>query len=568
MTTHALIPLAESASPNGAGHRRPVHGGQQSSEFAETLAKLWRGKYLIVATATLCVLCGALVLTQITPKFTASARVMIGVPETKVSDIESVTSGIDANSEVVQNESFLLQSRQLLAAVVETLHLEEFPEFNATLRPRDEWWRTLSPRPILDKAKSYLGIGATPPMTVDADLAEDSNRERWVNALASRIEVSKLGRSHVLDVTATSEDPVLAALIANTLVDLYIDRQVGQKVAATQSASTWLNEQILEMRLQVDGAERQVEEYRQQNGFFSGETPTIIAQQITELNSQLILAEAERATIEARLQQAEALLDQPENLDTAPDVLGSPLVQMLKQQQAEVEREVAELATTYGEKHPRMVNARAELADIRKSIGLEVGKVIDSLRNQARAAATRHDTLNRNLERMKTDMGDANVALVELRALEREADARRALFENLLNRSKETEVQENVRQPDATLISHAAVPLTPSFPPKTLLILACVVGGILLGAILALLRDSLDRTFRSAKQIEDTMGLPVLAIVPKLGRQSAPAHHVLLAPESLYSDSIRKLCAEVALNRRNTAAKVIAFVSALPKEGK
>src|SRR5262249_8844212 len=144
--------------------------------------------------------------------------------------------------------------------------------------------------------------------------------------------------------------------------------------------------------------------------------------------------------------------------DSLPDVLNSPVIQALRTQQAEAERRVAELGASYGPKHPRMIDARAAIEDVRAKIQAETNRIIEGLRHQAANADARYKALQGNFDRAKTQAGGVNQQSVELQALEREATVNSNLLDAMLNRAKETFGREEIDQPDAKLISSAAPP--------------------------------------------------------------------------------------------------------------
>src|SRR3546814_2899518 len=153
-----------------------------------------------------------------------------------------------------------------------------------------------------------------------------------------------------------------------------------RRVRATESANVWLDERIAELRNKVEASERATEEYRRQNGLYETRNDQVTAQQVSELNTQLILAETERASSESRLVQAEGVNRGEAPYQSLPEVVNSPLIQGLRQRQVEVERQYAEMSATFGPQHPRMEDIRAQLKDIKSKIGREVGKIAESLR--------------------------------------------------------------------------------------------------------------------------------------------------------------------------------------------
>jgi polysaccharide biosynthesis transport protein len=544
----------------------PLETAPQSHDFLETMRKLWRHRYIVIACTLGAALIAAIAVASMPARYTAEARVLIGVPEIRVLNVEAVISNLSPNAERVQNETFVMQSRLLAQQVIDRLSLAGNPEFNPDIRERSAWSRLTDPHTYLPQ---WLTWRSPPESPTAEERPGDRLRERMIDILLSRVNVSTLGRSHVLSVLAEAQDPNVASAIANTLATAYLRQQKMDKVEASTQAEKFLNDRIAELRQQVELAERAVEDYRRQNGLYRGATTGVTSQQLTELNSQLILAQTAKAEADSRLREAEVVRKSGvAGGEGAPEVLRSPLVQALRQQQAEAERRLADLAANYGEQHPRMVSARAEVNDTRKKIATEVARTIDSLRHEANAAGARFGSLRDSLEQLKTQQGGVNEKSIHLDALERDAAVNRKLLENVLNRAKETIGQQQLQQADARLISPAAPSERPSFPPKNLMLFLGALAGLMIGLLVALLRESMDRTYRLAEQVETATGLPVLSLVPQLRGRMPPTVHVLRRPVSPYSEALRKVYIGLQLSETERSPKIVQLCSATPAEGK
>lgn len=543
-------------------------------DMASTLRKLWRRKWQILFIMTAVTAAAAAAAVLLPQRYTAEVQLRIGLPEARLANIESVLAGQAMDAAAVQSESYALQSREMTGRVVERLALDRIPEFNSALR-EPGFFDRVSPGRLLGMFRREPPADPSPPGAADAgsspysdDPPADPTRESVINATLARISVEPMGRSHVIAIRAVSENPDIAARIANTLGRTYIEENMVRRVEATDRADEWLGKHIRELRAQVEKDERAVEDHRRQHGLYASNTETVTSQQLSELNTQLIIAQAERSAIEARLGQATQLAKTASDADTVPQVLNSPLIQALKQQQSTVERRAAELSNRYGERHPSIQNVRAELKDIETKIQGEVTKIIAGLRNEAETARARHEALRSNLEAIKTEMAQDNAEAIRLRALEREAEASRELFQQFLQRSKETSVQRDMGQSDARIISPAHVPRSPSFPPVTLLLALGLIGGAIIGILIALLLEQLDNTFRTDDEVEERTGLPVLSVVPRISRRRMTQDYVLKQPTSEYSEAVRKLEMSLRLARPGEGGKVVMVSSAVPNEGK
>ena len=563
-------------TPVAADRGSAVHHARgetpEEMEFAPLLRSVWRRKLLVISTIFLITLFATVVAFQLTPRYSASAKILVGTPETNVVDIEAVLSGLGSDQAAVESEVQVLASRSLAGKVADELGLDRDPEFNARLRPPSilsafdplQWlpdgWRA-----------ALLGrnVDAAPPTQEEI---EQRTRADVITALQEAVSVRVEGRSRVINISATSEQPKLAAAVANTLSDLYLVDQLEAKFEATKRATDWLNDRVQELRGQVAASEDAIEEYRRRTGLVQSKDTTVTQQQISEINTQLILARTQTAEAGARLTQMSSLVESAGGVDSAAEVLASSLIQRLREREADVARRVAEMSTEYGKRHPKMINTKAELDDIRSKIEAEVAKVVRGLENELEVARTRERTLERNLEQLKRESERIKSSEGQLRVLEREAAADRALFDTFLARLKETGQQDEIQQADARIISRADVPAGASSPNKKLIIAGAFALSAFLGVLLVFLLEHLDHGFRSSEQIENMTGASTLSLVPLLSamrlRRSTPSDYVLNRPASAFAESLRTLHTGILLSGLDDAPKSVLITSSTPEEGK
>ena len=541
--------------------------GADEIDLLELARKLWRRKHIIIGTAALITLVALVVILQLTPRYTAQSAVVINARESKpLADIEAVISGLPQSLETVETELQVLRSRSLAAQTIEKLNLEANPEFNSALREKS----------AIDNAKSFVkGLlkGGEPESALSEGQLANRIRVKMIDSFLRKLGVAQVGNSYVITIAFTSESPTLAADVSNTLADFYIVSQLEAKFDATRRANDWLSGRVSELRARVQEAEEAVERYRQDSGLIEGgREVTLATEQISELNAQLVSERAKLVEAEARLKQVEALLASEGGVASSVDVLSSPLILRLREQEAEVERKIAELSSQFGERHPRMKNARNELRELRAKIGTEVDRIVKGLQNEVAVARVREVAVTKALDELKKEVGRLNATGIELRALEREAEASRTLLESILARSKETTTQESFQEPDASVLHYADPPTRASFPKKTLLLALTMVAAGALGVLAALIVELLDRGLRSSEQIESQLGIATLGLFPaikrKLGLGDPPETYVVKHPNSAYAEAIRSLHTTLLLSHDDKPAKVVLMASSLPKEGK
>lgn len=547
-------------------------GPPEIAGFGDMMSKLWRRKWLIAGITALIVALGVSFTLILTPRYSAEATLRVGLTSSPLTDLATSADRDGANSAMVQSEQYVLESRELAARVAKRLALDKTPEFNAALREKTFFDR-YSPRKLIAALKPDKKPVRTPSMETDTLATgglsgRNRQQERVVSALLGKIEIELLGRSRILMIKAQSEDSRLAAQIANTLGEVYLEEKVVQRAESATAANAWLSGHIKKLRADLEASERAVESYRREHSLYSSRSDTIAAQQLAALNTQVIGAQAKLAEAETRLKQARSTLNAADNGRALPEVLGSSFIQALKQQQSTIERRLAELLTNYGAKHPKILNINAEKRDIERKIRSEIANVVAGLRNEAAAAKARYEALKINLGKTKQEMGETKSESIRLNELEREAQANRAMFQQFLLRAKETDVQRDMEAVNSRIVSQAAIPGAPSFPPSNSIVLISIIGGLLIGILIAFLLEELDNTYRVDDDIERRTSLPTLAVIPRLSRRRLMNQYVLRRPTSEFSEAIRKLEMSLRLDENEGKGKVIMMASSVPNEGK
>ena len=565
----------------------PAAPGLKLREIAQMLM---RRKRLILLTLLVLNTASILVVHSIKPRYTAEATLIIGAPHAQVVDLKGVLAGLTGESDVIESETQVLRSRRIARSVVQQLHLDQDPEFNPALRPPSvlsrlaaggrAWWNAAWSTLAARIPPSLRGFERNDAAAVDGFAgAMPAGEVRMHDPLAEvvdnflrRLGIAPKGHSRVLAVSFDSGNPVLSSQVANAVADTYISDQLKAKLDATAQAHKWLNERVAELREQVISADQAVEAYRQRAGITPGKNGTLLTEQVSTLGEQVMEARVARATAEARLQAVQGALSSQHGLDSVPEVMGSLTVQALRAQESTLLAQAAEASRTYGDQHPRAAALRAEVGAVEGRIHAEVGKVAAGLQDEVRAARAREATLSSNLGSLRNDVSTASASEVELRALEHEADADRALYDRLLARARETNVEAGLQQPDAQIISYADAPEAPSFPNPAMILPVFFLASCIGAALLVFGVENLDHGFSNLEQVEQTLGIAALGVVPRLkrgmGNRHTPGTYILEHPASAYGEAIRSLHTSLMLSDVDKPPKVVLVASALPGEGK
>lgn len=367
----------------------------------------------------------------------------------------------------------LLKSVDLIKQVARNLKLYELPEFDPSANPS-----------ALSDILVGIGVKKNP-----LDLAPE---ERVLKEFEEKLVVYQVEKSRVVGIEFTSKDPKLAAAIPNEMAKVYLSLQSGAKLDSNSEATRWLEPEIANLREKVREAEQKVAQYRSDSDLLpTGENATFAAKQLNDISTELARVRTDKASAEARAESVRTVLGSGGEPDTLSDVVGSQMIQRLKENEAQIQGQISDLSTSLLDQHPRLKGLRSQLAGIRGQIKAETTKILASLENEAKVARSRERQLVQQLGTLKADSARAGVDEVGLKALDREATAQRQLLETYLGRYREatSRTGANSIPADARVISAAVPPTERQFPKILPITIVGGIAGFLLSAVTILLAE-------------------------------------------------------------------------------
>jgi len=565
------------------------------SDVSLILNILRRRKGLIVAITGFLTLISVAVIWSLAPRYEAEAAIVLDTRPSQRIDltakaVSELLGGPQADVDVVHSEMAVLHSPQFAAIVIQHLNLmrnEKFWKNSGTVGGEDEaaegtdgsdaeppGWVGKHVLQNVATAREWIGetVGAaqrwfgTIVPAGKPPVSKARNRDTAVHHLVGNLSVTSDPRSYVIRVRYQSEDPLLAAAIVNDLVESYLGLQISEKRNAIKRANAWLNERLAELREKMNRSDAALEIFKEANGLGEIRGVTVNAQQLSELNSQLIVAAAERAQREAELKEIQAF--KSGGVDAASQITASPALRFLREQEMDLARQRAEMGTKLGPSHPQMVILENQLRDIRRRLDAEVAGTVKGLTSALRAVQAREASLRQSVALLQQGITATGDKRVQLRQFERGAETDRLVFTNLLNQAKELQNEGDIQQSDARLIAAATAPIEPAFPQRRILAFLALVVSALVGLTVAFAREFGDRTFRSTRQLERSTLRPCIGLTPSFERSAVADEISLRRSTSAYVDAIRSIRVALGGSHLLESPKVVLVTSALPGEGK
>ncbi len=391
------------------------------------------------------------ILSFVTPEYTSEAQLQLVAPKRDTPSNDATVDAVSArlDKEAINTHVRALMSPDLAVEIIADEGLANKPEFNSALAPPTLVSRILN--------------------AFDFGRGSESEQDRVLKAYFSRLDVYSPKESRFIGIRFTSEDPKLAAAVANKLAEIYRTSLATRTVAETDEVQKALQPRIDKLMKEVGEAEAAVERFRGEANIFKGgpNDTGLNQQQLGELTAELTKAQAARSEAEARAASVRELV-RAGTAEALPDVQKSPLIQNLVQQRVRLERQLSELSATLLPAHPRMRQIQADLGGLQRQIKTEVGKIVEGIEKGAQVAALREAAAKKNLDDMKARVVGTGDDQVKLRQLEAVAKSKRAELEQLQARFEANRARADSRAipVEAQIITSARPSSVPSFPKK------------------------------------------------------------------------------------------------------
>ncbi|MEO5703105.1 MAG: chain length determinant protein EpsF [Gammaproteobacteria bacterium] len=343
-----------------------------------------------------------------------------------------------------------------------------------------------------------------------------SIRDWLADALLEDMKIRPSAESSLIELSYSSTDPVFSAAVANAFTQAYIETNLQLKVDPAKQTALWFSDQLKILRDNLAANQEKLSAYQQEKGILATDGKFDVENaRLTELTTQLVLAQAQTQDALTRQNQAKSAPGDQAALETLPEILANPFIQGLKANLAEQEAKVAELSGQVGSNHPQYKRAMRELGSMQAKLNREVTKASKGIENNAQLAQQRENALKDAIAAQKTKVLGLKHGNDEISVYLREVENAQKAYDAASQRFSQTSMESQLSQTNVSIISPAIPPIEPSQPKLLLNVVLAVFFGGLLGIGLALMTEMANRYFRSSQDIYDDLTLPVLGVLNK-----------------------------------------------------
>jgi len=548
---------------------------EEELNLREYLHILRKRRWIIMAITFVVVVSVTIATFRQTPVYQATARILIEKETPNVVSFKEILEMDTSAQDYYKTQYMILKSRSLGKKMLEKLGLLE----RALQTPPPPPSR-FSVAVLLTKLQEYLGLQH--PMQTDSDTDQAASREvQIIDEYLRMITVSPIRDSRLVDVSMTSTKRQITTLIANTLVEVYIEYNLENKLAASKEAVRWLTKELDTTQKKLVDSEAALQAYKEEHELISIEDrQNIVTQKLLELNSAVNEVKIKRSALEVEYRQLQQY--NIAQLEAVSKVINNPLVSGLKSELSRLESERSELEKKFRDKHPTVEALDAQIASLRKRLDAEIKRVLGGIANEYDVAVAQEKDLMKMLEQQKQESLELDQKSIKYKQLQREVESNQRIYDTLLQRAKEASITERLEISNISIVDRATVPTIPIAPRKTRNVALGIVMGLLIGISLAFAFEYLDSSIKTSEDLKRYLDLPFLGLVPKVSLKEKPSKQtrhaadtvVAFSPKSNAAEAYRSLRTNITFALLNDEfggveqGAILLVTSANPAEGK
>lgn len=545
----------------------PITTDQHASDLVDLprlVRTFGRYKWGIAALTLLSAAVAALVSFNLPPVYRGSVSLLIEAQNQRVATLQDVYTSEVPEIEFLGAQVAVLQSRELARRAVERLNLVNHEEFASKASLIE-----LTYLSDLRRLLPFLPDQATlrPPPT------EEERREAVIDSFRQRLTIEPYGRARVIKLHFDAHSPQLAASVANTLADLFVESGLEARLDATTKATEWLTDKLSEIQSNLQQAEADLQRFRDQEQLVSvGGTRGLTEDEVLDYSRRLREAQRKRTELQNAYQKIEQAGSNAQRLRDISNLLLDPVVQRTNESYLSAREVVKQLEDRYGPKHPQMSTARARLDTAEAALNEQLRIAARGVKVEYEIALETERGLQRQLDAARDQIRRLDRKDYEFSVLQRNVTTYRELYDTFLTRFKETDVAGSYKDLTARVIDPAVEPRLPESPKKKQITLLAALGGMVVGILLAVLHHLLSEGVASSEELESITQLPVLGVLPLVSgfsglRQNLPKYF-LGNRRTPFSEGVRSACASLKLIGSERPVKTLLVSSSQPAEGK
>jgi succinoglycan biosynthesis transport protein ExoP len=440
-------------------------------------------------------------------------------------------------------------------------------------------YRIIRSREIAQRVIDRLGLAGAPGYSDPSDKSLRDSPERTVERLLQKVKVVGVRESRIANIQVRDVDPEQATRIANAFADTYIERNLDFKLEGARSAGTWLGEQTVGLRKQLENSEMELYKFRKERNLLDvglDDKQGMTRQNLQSLNSKMTDVKARRIEIESIRKLILAAKSDINERESLPEIRDNPVVQKLRENYLDLLKIKADLESRYGEKHPKIDTIQHQLVAVQRDYSKELDNVLRAFDKRYQALVETESSLTKWMNHEKQQALELSKLETEYRPLARDAENNGKIYSLITQRHKEIDLTGMLRANNVRILDRATQPRFPVSPVLALNLTVGFVFGLVFGLLLAILVEALDNTVKNPEAAEELVGAPLLGLIPMLSQSrqhlisDAPERDlaVFRDPTSLAAEACRSIRTNMLFISAQKEFSLFSVTSPGPQEGK
>ncbi len=493
--------------------------------------------------------------------YVATTQLLIERKAPKPLSVQEIVVWDNHNSDFYKTQYELLKDRDLIKQVIKKLKLEESEELLGKPGVSPMAWVKRAVKSVF----AALGLSGAQP-------AIPSSKDPYtplIDAFLEKLKVNPIINSRLVNVSFEGYSPDKVANIANTISELYIEKNQFLRSSIEMEAKVWLSEQAKDSRKRVEDSEKKIEAFKIKNEIREFETKREIA---TEKLNQFI---KNKATVKAEKEQLNGILEQLRKMkndplriaQSLPDKIKNEILREMTRDYAQLLNERSEMRKKFRPIHPSMVENGRKIKVLEERLALEVDQLIRGLKIRYQALQSQERSVDSAIRSQKAFLVKLDKNSVQLNVLKREAESNGKLFESLIHRLDEVGVVSQFKETNVRIVYPAEVPTQPARPKTAQNLILALFGGLFFGGVVCFYRESTNSKISSIEEVEDQIPFPLLGVASRFDTAKS-RFPVLKDPDSQFAEEIRLIRTKLMFASKESEKKVFLVTSSSPEEGK
>lgn len=455
-----------------------------------------------------------------TPVYQAVSKLVIG-SDNKISPISGQASGFEsfyAEEKNFNTHFKLITSKPVLRLVADQVDLtkdsgqKDLESINPFIRYMSRLKSNIKliKKTLTDYIKTLL------PAEPDTKGGIETNPlDTLYLSLLSRITVTPVEETRIMEISVLDTDPERTRDIANAIAEKYIEFDLSTKLKSSTDKLNWMTNELYGVKKKLEDAEKEFIDYKQDEKMFSMEgKQAVINQKIANFNQKYLEVRNKKLELDTKLRELESSIGSEKNIMQIKSLVDDPIIKELYSMLTTLEIEKEQLAKIYKDKHPKIVQVDSKIDNTGAKLKIELEKQLTAIRRERNILANQEQEMKNQIDRFENEALQASGKELDYNIHQRNVNTSQQLYDILLTQIKESNILQSSDASNLTIVEKADIPEEPVKPNKSRNFLLSLILGLFGGIGLAFFLEYLDQTIRNEEDAEKFLGYPVLSIVP------------------------------------------------------